>query len=104
MAELRWNGDKVLKEMLKATRFGIDDTTAECVRTAKPKTPVVTGTLQGSERATPAVEQGNRVVGQWGSFDVNYALVVEQRVNMLRSSADEVYPKLRQNIKKHVSV
>ena len=49
----------------------------DCVTDAKPNTPFITGALSRSIRFDPAKEEGNTVVGVWGSFDINYALAVE---------------------------
>lgn len=97
---LKWRGQNVLAKILDDVRKGADVTTADCVVTAKTHTPVISGTLQGSIKAEGAVIQGKTVVARWGSFDVNYALVVEMRVMMLRRAADAEYPKFRNNIKR----
>ena len=91
--------------MIDAVKSGIDDTLTDAVPAAKSRTPVLTGLLQGSIQSRPAVEQRQRVVGLWGSFDVNYAAVVESGTrrrpgrNMLRAAADQIYPSLRRNIR-----
>lgn len=88
----------------EASRRGIDRTLAGCIAPAKSRTPVVSGTLQGSIRFEPAKVEGWRVVGQWGSFDVNYSIFVETGANgrpgrnMLRGTADEQYPNLPHEI------
>ena len=103
---LRWYGDRVQARLLEAIRQGIDETMAECVNKAKPKTPVLTGTLQGSIQFRPAEVKGDSVSGVWGSFDVNYAIYVETGSlgrparNMLRSSAAEEYPRLIERIRR----
>ena len=97
---LTWHGKDIEARLLKATRQGTDETTAACVNDAKPNTPVVTGILQGSERAEPAEIKGDIVSADWGSFDVNYALFIEEREFMLRNAADKEYPKLAGRIKK----
>lgn len=76
-ARLFWNGEAIEAAAIKASRFGIDETMAKCIQDAKPNTPVVTGALQGSIRLEPARIQRARVIGRWGSFDINYALAVE---------------------------
>lgn len=102
---LKWKGDQVFNNVMTATRHGIDETTAASVNLAKSTVPVDTSTLQGSIRIEPAKDEGGRVKGRWGSFDVLYALWVEigTRHNRaqpyLRPSADSEYPKLAGRIK-----
>ena len=74
---LDWHGDEILKRLREATRDGIDETMGLCVNGSKERVPVITATYQGSIRFEPATIQGDRVRGQWGSFDVGYALKVE---------------------------
>ena len=105
---IKFLAKSVIGKVGDATVDGVDDTLAECVRVVKPLTPVETSILQGSMRLEPAKRQGSRVHGQWGSFDVNYALWVEigshgrPGVHMLERTADQVYPSLAGNIKKHL--
>lgn len=105
MPRVDWNGDAVKRRMLEATRRGADVTTSACVRYAKPLTPVITATLQGSIKIEPATLQSDKVVARWGSFDVNYALYVEVGARgrsgtyMLRRAADAEYPRFAQNIR-----
>ena len=103
---LIWFGNRIKDKWLEAARQAIDETMADCVNTAKPLTPVRTGTLQGSERFEPAEVKGDEVVGEWGSFDVNYAIYVETGSRgrfgryMLRQAADQHYPELKENIRR----
>ena len=105
---LDWKGDEIKDRLLNAVRQGIDETMAACVNKAKPRTPVVTGTLQGSIQFRPARIEGVRLVGRWGAFEGKhgYAIYVETGTrgrpgrNMLRSSAAEEYPKLADRVKK----
>ncbi len=108
---LDWRGREMEQRVELAARIAIDETMAEAVREAKVRTPVRTGTLQGSIRFEPARREGNRVVGRWGSFDVNYALFVEVGHHtrsgsfvpgryMLRQGADIAYPKLRDRLRR----
>ena len=125
---VNWNGDQVKAALLRASRFGIDETTTECVKDAKVNVPRWTTALQGSIRIQPAEVDGNVVSGLWGSWDINYALAVEtgnrgligpndlggeldpnrgdllRRVNsgnknFLRNAADLEYPQLSGRIK-----
>lgn len=103
---LDWRGGRIPPNIERATRDGIDDTLAEAVRVAKPLTPVLTGTAQGSIRFQPARKEGRRIVGRWGSFDVNYFIWLEIGArgrsghHMLRRGADQAYPKLAENIRR----
>ena len=101
--------DRLRRKVRDAAVDGVDDTLAKCVREVKDITPVATSILQGSMRFEPAKRQGTKVRGQWGSFDVNYALWVEigsqgrAGVYMLSRTADAVYPELAGNIKRHIT-
>tara|TARA_Y100000310_G_scaffold47500_3_gene44073 strand:- start:710 stop:1048 length:339 start_codon:yes stop_codon:yes gene_type:complete len=103
---LEWNGDRIKRLATQAAKWGIDATTAACVREAKNRVPVVTATLQGSIEMRPAQQRGNDVVGIWGSFNVNYAIFVEMGTSRmsgtpyLRPSADSQYPRLEGRIKR----
>jgi len=74
---LKWYGDAIKKKVQAAQRKGINETMAACLREAKSRVPVRTGLLQGSLRMTPATIRGNQIIGEWGSYQVNYARVVE---------------------------
>jgi len=78
VSTLRWNGDEVLRHTLEATRRGIDLTMADCVGDAKADAPVRTATYQGSIQLRPAVITTGGVFGLWGSFQCNYALIIEE--------------------------
>ena len=101
---LQWHGPDIVDRVKKASRQGIDDTLNDAVPEAKERTPVVTGLLQGSIQARPATIRGDNISGLWGSFDVEYARVVEEGAQnrparrMLQQAADENYPNLRDNI------
>ena len=75
---LEWNGDNVKRNMVRAALWGVDATMAACVRKAKGRVAVRTSTLQGSIQMRSARVSGDDVVGLWGSFNVDYALVVEE--------------------------
>ncbi len=102
--QLRWRGAQVKDKLLRAAKDGIDETTAESVTEAKRIVPVDTSTLQGSIRFDPAQIGRNKVVGEWGSFDVDYAIYVElgtykmRAQPYLRPTADREYPKLKGRI------
>jgi hypothetical protein len=106
---LKWNGDEIERKMLAAQKFGIDQTMAACVVDAKsnyyPGHGFVTGVLQGSIQMRQAKHRGDRVVGLWGSFDVDYALSIEKGSGLmpgqgqLQNAADSEYPKLASRIR-----
>ncbi len=107
--KLDWKGDDVLKQVVKATKDGIDEVMGECVVDAQANTPVLTGNLRRSIKPQePAHEEGDVVVGVWGSADVDYALPVEVGSrgrpgrNMLRNAADKNYPRLEETIAKRL--
>ncbi len=73
-----WQGDRVLAQVIRATKFGMDSTMADCVATAKSLVPRKTTILQGSIQMRPTVASGNQLTGYWGSFSVKYARWVEE--------------------------
>ncbi len=101
-----WKGDQVSKRVLDASRRGVDVTTAACIAPAKSRTPVITGTAQGSIQFRPATVNRRGATGRWGSFMVIYFIWLEIGARgragdfMLRRSADENYPDLARNIRK----
>lgn len=104
---LTWRGPAVEKKVEAAAIAGINETTGACVVMAMGLVHRRSGTLRGSIRIEPARSSGGRVMGSWGSFDVNYALW--QEVSMkhggkpyLRPSADAEYPKLGGRIRGHM--
>lgn len=105
---LKWRGAEVAARAEAAAKLAIDKTMARCVDEAKTDHPWEnrTGTLEGSLRIVDAAaEDGARVVGRWGSADVNYAIYLETgTVHMepkpyLRPAADRQYPYLRLRIR-----
>ena len=98
--KIDFKGKEVLSAVQQAAKDGVDETMAACVNEAKPNTPVITGALQGSIRFDPAQVRRNAVEGEWGSFDIDYALKIELARNMLRNAADAKYPELSGNIAK----
>lgn len=102
---LHWRGPQVAARVRAAQITGVNKTMGECIIQAKATVHVDTATLQGSIRLEPARPEGNGVVGQWGSFDVRYALWQEVLPPSrggkayLRPSADANYPHLRAHIR-----
>ncbi len=105
-SNVHWEGDKALSNVAKAAQLGIDQTLAACVVGAKTDHAFVnrTGVLEGSIRSKPARVRGTRMVGEWGSFSVEYALYVEvlEGYGFLRPQADVEYPKLAKRIKENL--
>lgn len=100
-----WNGKKIERKYLDASRRGVDLTTARCVAPAKRLTPVITGTAQGSIQSRPSRVERGGIVGVWGSFQVDYFFWLEIGARgrpghfMLRRAADQIYPSLRSTIR-----
>ena len=74
---LKWNGEAIIKKTLDKTRLAMDRIMAKCIKEAKGDVPVKTSTLQGSIRMKPTRLQGNDLVGEWGSYNVKYAIYIE---------------------------
>lgn len=108
--DLDWRGKQVKARLERAARMGIDDTTSRAIDYAKPRTPVKTGTLQGSLMMRPAQTTGNTTFGLWGSFNVEYAIYQElgtARIPgkfFLQQGAVAEYPKLWSRIKARFAV
>jgi HK97 gp10 family phage protein len=106
-SSLNWRGPEISAKVKAASKVGVDATTAACVTHAKSNHPWKneTGTLEGSLQMRPAEESGESVRGEWGSFDVLYAIFQELgTVHMaanpyLRPAADAEYPNLAGRIK-----
>ena len=95
----------MVNAVLESARDGIDETMGAAAAEAQPNTPYVTGNLRRSIRPhEPAQIKGNRVEGEWGSHDVDYALPVEvgtatrEGRHMLTNAADKEYPQLPDRI------
>lgn len=107
-----WTGDALQARVITACKAGIDETMAACVSDAKQNYyeghGLITTMLQGSIMLRPAEERAGAVVGQWGSFDVNYARYVEEGTGrmtgqgQLQGAADKEYPKLAARIRKRL--
>jgi len=74
---LEWRGDEVKARVERASRLGIDETTAACVRLAKGNAPRRTSAYHGSIQMRPAAPRGKAVIGVWGSFSILYAIFLE---------------------------
>ena len=106
----QWNAPKILNRIEQAAANGINDTMADCVVDAKSNHGWQnrTGTAEASIRAEPAGKQGNRIVGLWGSFDVEYFIYLELGTafmtgdHTLENAADLNYPSLADYIRGHL--
>ena len=101
-----WRGETVKRGLGVAIRKGMNKNLARAVRRVKPRTPVLTGLLQGSMRMEPVREMGpGAYVGYFGSFDVEYAIhvelgtVLQQPRLMITETADETFPELPNDIR-----
>ncbi len=101
-----WRGDAVQAKLRRAQIAAVDQTMAACVLDTQgnekhPGWKNVTGTAEGSVRIVNfAKEDGDRVVGIWGSAGVNYVLWLElKHGSFLRSSADRNKASLKDRIK-----
>lgn len=122
---LKWEGDKVIKNVDAAIIAGMAQTISNSVVHAKRNHTWKnrSGTLEGSIReVTHPHKEGTEFVGIWGSVDVDYALLMELGADIvrnqlfgrfvssytahypprpyLRPAADSEYPKLSKNIRR----
>lgn len=105
---LRWRGKQIEKLVDQAAMFGIDKTMSRASIHSKNNHPWRNRTtiLEGSIRPViDARKQGDRIVGVWGSVDVNYAIFLELGTSRmpafpyLRPAADAEYPDLPKHIR-----
>jgi hypothetical protein len=76
---LTWKGEEVLNKTFRATGRAVDGLLTDCVIASKSIVPVgTTAALHGSIQMRPSVLAGDTVIGQWGSYAINYALFVER--------------------------
>lgn len=108
--ELKWYGDKVVKRVQKAARFGINKTMTEAVVLSKATHPFEnrTGTAERSIRIVLPAQTGsdNQTIGFWGSVAVGYFWFLEMGTEAMKKSyatlvptARKVYPRLAANIR-----
>jgi hypothetical protein len=76
---LTWRGDQVRDKTFRAVGRAVDSLLSDCVSVAKRKAPRRTSAYQGSIQMRPAVlGSGDIIFGQWGSFAINYAMMIER--------------------------
>lgn len=103
--KLDWRGEIIVSKYQAATIIAVNQTMGEAVAVARRMVRVKTSTLQGSIRMKSAVKKRGGVSGEWGSFDVNYALWQEigtkvmQGKPYLRPAADFQYRFLGRRIR-----
>ena len=109
MTMVNWRGNALRRDTSRHVRAGMNKNLSRCVRVVKPRTPVVTGVLQGSMRMEPARDIGSGTfVGFFGSWDVDYAVHVELGTMkqtprlMMTQTADEEFPKLPDDIRSEI--
>ncbi len=97
---------KIIGKNVEAVKMGINKTMVDCVSHSKDIVPYDTGTLHNSIQIQDFAEQdGNSIIGRWGSRAVNYAIFVEfGTINQsaqpyLRPSADRFYRQLENRFK-----
>ena len=105
---LFWRGKQVDDLVVKASKFGINKVMENASIHARNNHPWRnrTGILEGSIRPViRAREQGNSIVGLWGSVDVRYAIFMELGTMFhppfpfLRPASDAHYPTLQRLIR-----
>jgi hypothetical protein len=106
--KIDWKGDMVDKKVREAVAWGIDSVMADCVVTAKSEHnwKNQTTVLQGSLMMQPAKDQGDAIIGLWGSFDVEYArwlelgtrFIPKGKYTWLVPASDKHYPSLSHRI------
>lgn len=80
----------------------------KAVALAKPRTPVRTGTAQGSITFKPAEAQGSKIVSEFGSYNVDYFIWLEigtrrrAALHILATSANEAYADLEATIREEL--
>ncbi len=73
----KWDDKPIIDKTLLATRIGMDSVLSKCVSAAKAIVPKVTTALQGSIHMQPTKLKGNELVGEWGSYNIKYAIYIE---------------------------
>lgn len=74
---VEWHGPEVTEKVIAGTMRAMDRVMADCVSAAKELAPVRTAALQRSIQMRPTRRDGGALVGQWGSFQIGYAIYQE---------------------------
>ena len=103
-SDFQWYGNSQVRRIQEAQRVAIDEVTQLATQRAVALVPVVTGTLQGSIRHEPAtIARDGAAEGEFGSYDVVYALPVETRTPYLRPAFDAYVPSLPERIARRLN-
>lgn len=99
-----WNGPQVTRKLLEAAREAIDETTQDAGRQAAASVEHRTGRLAEETISEPAVIEGGRARGKFGSTQRRgfYGLFVERRQPYLRPAADISFPTLARRIRERM--
>jgi hypothetical protein len=97
----KWNGPEIARKLLEDAREAIDETTEEAARQAAASAPHRTGRLAEETISEPAVIEGDKARGKFGSTQRRgfYGLFLERRQPFLRPAADATFPTLARRIK-----
>jgi hypothetical protein len=104
---LRWNGDRVLRNVQDAVAHAIDETTEDAARAASASRwwRSRTGNLESQIEHEPAKRRGSKIRGRFGTTRSRgfYGLYLERRTPFLRPAADRVFPTLAGRIRRRLS-
>lgn len=99
-----WNDKQIKARLREAGRRGVNDTLTDAVLAGFQNAPVRTGRLRESIRSAPATVEATRIVGEFGSYGVPYAIFVEIGTRKMagqfyiRRAADATFPTLGERI------
>lgn len=98
MSIVKWNGAKIIANIVNATKEAIDETTAAAAEEARSSHgyETRTGILEEETISEPAQVEGHRITGRFGSTQRRgfYGLFKEYEEPFLRPAADKEFPKL----------
>lgn len=94
----KWNGPKVVANVVNAAKEAIDETTAAAAEEAKSSHGYQTrsGVLEEETISEPAEVKGHRITGRFGTTQRRgfYGLFKEYEEPFLRPAADREFPEL----------
>lgn len=109
---LDWDGGKVAERIAEAATAGADETLEAAAERARSDHDwsTVSGTAEASIQAQPSEMQGDRVIGQFGSYgdDAYYFIWLETGKagrsgdDTLRRAADSEFPQLPDRIRRNL--
>jgi len=99
-----WRGQQIVDRLLEAAREAIDEIMGEDVQQAASAAPHRTGRLAEEIVSEPAVIDGGKVRGKFGSTQRRgfYGLFLERQRPFLRPAADVLFPTLARRIKERL--